>query len=116
MSQPDPADPLTAPLPADAPSFSAPWQAQAFAMTVALQRAGLFAWPEWAAVLSRELQGGAVDGSDYHDRWLAALERMLHARGLAPADEVAALAESWQRAAHATPHGRPIRLENDPGN
>ena len=114
MNQSDLTDPLTAPLPADAPTFTAPWQAQAFAMTVALHRAGLFTWPEWTAVFSQELKDGAVDGSDYHDRWLAALERLLHMRGLALADDVAALADACQRAAHATPHGQPILLENDP--
>ena len=29
-------------------------------------------------------------------------------------DDVDRLAEAWQRAAHATPHGKPILLENDP--
>ena len=109
-----PPDPLAGPLPPDAPGFAAPWQAQAFALTVALSEAGLFTWPEWTAVFSEALKGGAADGSDYHDRWLGALERILQARGLATPDEVTALAEAWQRAAHATPHGQPILLANDP--
>ena len=110
-----PSDPLiTAPLPPDAPAFAAPWQAQAFALTVALHGAGLFTWPDWAAVFSEELKGSAMDGSDYHDRWLRALERLLQSRGLATPDEVTSLAEAWQRAAHATPHGQPVLLDNDP--
>jgi hypothetical protein len=30
------------------PVFSAPWEAQAFAMVLALHERGLFTWPEWA--------------------------------------------------------------------
>jgi hypothetical protein len=30
------------------PVFSAPWEAQAFAMTLALYERGIFTWPEWA--------------------------------------------------------------------
>ena len=32
--------------------FAEPWQAEAFAMTVALHERGLFSWGEWAAALS----------------------------------------------------------------
>ena len=28
--------------------------------------------------------------------------------------DVDAVAAAWERAAHATPHGKPILLENDP--
>ena len=94
--------------------FDAPWQAQAFALTLALHQARVFTWPEWAATLGEALQGGAPDGSDYYNRWLVALERLLAAKGQARPDQVADLAAAWQRAAHATPHGSPIRLENDP--
>ena len=56
----------------------------------------------------------AADGHDYYDRWLAALEKLLVAKGVAQTPEVDALAAAWERAAHATPHGKPILLENDP--
>lgn len=92
--------------------FAAPWQAQAFAMTVALHQAGLFTWSEWAATLGRMLQGAAADGSDYYDRWLLALEALLAEKGQAAPAEIDALADLWTRAALATPHGQPIRLEN----
>lgn len=97
--------------------FDAPWQAQAFALTVHLNERGLFTWSEWAQVLSAELHGGhaAEDGKDYYSHWLKALETLLAAKGVADAPAVSALADAWQRAAHATPHGKPIRLENDPG-
>lgn len=101
---------------ADGPVFSAPWQAQAFAMVVALHERGLFTWEEWAQTLSAEVKApdAAQDGSDYYERWLKALERMLAAKGVAGGMEVDDLTEAWHRAARATPHGRPILLENDP--
>jgi hypothetical protein len=56
----------------------------------------------------------AADGSDYYDCWLRALEKLLAAKGIAPPSDVDRLAGAWHRAAHATPHGKPIVLENDP--
>ena len=35
--------------------FAEPWQATAFALTVALHERGLFSWPEWAATLGRHI-------------------------------------------------------------
>ena len=85
-------------------------------MTVHLHERGLFAWSEWAGRLSAELHkpGRAVDGSDYFDCWVAALSDLLVTKGIASADKIADLQRSWQRAAEATPHGKPIVLENDP--
>ncbi|TIT19942.1 MAG: nitrile hydratase accessory protein [Mesorhizobium sp.] len=100
----------------DAPVFAEPWQAEAFAMTVALHDKGLFSWSEWADALSAEVKkpGAASDGHDYYEHWLAALENLLSAKGVAGKGDVDALAAAWERAAHATPHGKPILLENDP--
>jgi nitrile hydratase accessory protein len=98
------------------PVFPEPWAAEAFAMTVHLHERGLFAWSEWAESLSGELHkpGRAEDGGDYFNCWVAALSSILVIRGVADADTIAALQQSWQRAAEATPHGKPIVLENDP--
>jgi nitrile hydratase accessory protein len=105
------------PADADAPIFAEPWQAQAFAMTVALRDNGLFSWNEWAQALSAEVRRpeAASDGHDYYEHWLAALETLLASKGLAAKADVDAMAGAWERAAHATPHGKPILLENDPG-
>lgn len=102
----------------DEPVFAEPWEAQAFALAVALNAKGLFTWPEWAAALSAELKGPGVrdDGGDYYRHWLAALEKLVAEKGVAGHDEVDAMAQAWHRAARATPHGRPILLENDPGH
>ena len=98
------------------PVFEAPWQAEAFAIVIALHENGLFSWDEWAQALSRQLKrpGALEDASDYYHCWLAALESLIARKNVAGASEVDALAAAWQRAAHATPHGQPIRLENDP--
>jgi nitrile hydratase accessory protein len=102
--------------PAEPSVFAEPWQAQAYAMTLALHERGLFSWSEWAVALSVEVHrpGVAEDGSDYYDCWLRALEALLSAKGIAKPRDVDALAQAWERAAHATPHGKPILLENDP--
>ncbi|EJZ18151.1 hypothetical protein RCCGEPOP_27079 [Rhizobium sp. Pop5] len=98
------------------PVFPEPWAAEAFAMTVHLHEKGLFSWGEWAETLSRQLHqpGRAEDGSDYFDCWVAALSELLVSRGVADAGAILDLQKSWQRAAEATPHGRPIELANDP--
>ncbi|QFY60543.1 nitrile hydratase accessory protein [Rhizobium grahamii] len=98
------------------PVFPEPWAAEAFAMTVHLHERGLFTWSEWAETLSRELHqpGRAEDGSDYFDCWVSALSAILVLRGVADADMILDLQKSWQRAAEATPHGKPIELANDP--
>jgi nitrile hydratase accessory protein len=98
------------------PVFPEPWAAEAFAITVHLHERGLFTWNEWAETLSRELHkpGRAEDGSDYFDCWVAALSTILVKLGVADADIILDLQKSWQRAAEATPHGKPIELANDP--
>lgn len=110
MSAPEPRLPPGA----DEPVFAEPWQAQAFAMTVSLHAAGLFTWDEWAEALSRELKSESADGHDYYDHWLAALELLIRTKGVADIEQIEALTAAWHRAAEATPHGKPILLENDP--
>lgn len=100
---------------ADAP-FREPWEAQAFALVVALQDRGVLAAAEWAEALGAEVgkPGAAADGRDYYLHWLAALEKLLAAKGLTSASSIDDLAAAWRRAAQATPHGKPVMLENDP--
>ncbi|APO75322.1 nitrile hydratase accessory protein [Rhizobium etli 8C-3] len=98
------------------PVFPEPWAAAAFAMTVHLHERGLFTWREWAKMLSAELHrpGRAVNGSDYFECWVAALSSLLVNKGIADVGAILLLQKSWQRAAQATPHGKPIELSNDP--
>ena len=108
-------------IPCDAggPVFREPWEAQAFAMAVALHQAGLFTWSEWAEHLAAEVrraqQAGDPDtGDTYYSHWLAALETLVVAKGAASAGQLAERRDAWDRAARATPHGQPILLDNDP--
>jgi nitrile hydratase accessory protein len=104
---------------AEGPVFREPWEAQAFAMAVALHQKGAFTWTEWAAALAVEIKaaqaGGDPDtGETYYQHWLAALEKLVASKALTSAAELATRRDQWDRAAHATQHGQPIELENDP--
>ncbi len=97
------------------PVFREPWEAQAFAMTLALYRRGLFSWPEWAATLADEIKSaqGAGDpdtGETYYAHWLAALERLVAEKGIADPASLERYRDAWDRAADRTPHGAPIEL------
>lgn len=104
---------MTAPEPS---RFDEPWQAQIFALTVALSEAGQFTWPDWTrafgATLARHGGARALDGgADYYNAWLETLETLLAASGAAPAAEAAAVKAAWTRAYLATPHGQPVVLD-----
>lgn len=122
MSQPDPqpaaeriAELPKLPRDEGGPVFAEPWQAQAFALAVRLSEEGHFTWKEWAATLAAELKAAADrgepdDGSRYYDHWLAALERLVTARGLTDPAALAARKEAWAEAYRHTPHGKPVEL------
>jgi len=99
----------------EGPVFSAPWEAQAFAMTLSLHARGVFTWREWAAALAAEFAAAAArgepdDGSHYYEHWLAALEKLVAARRLVAGPELERRVGEWDAAARATPHGKPIEL------
>ena len=99
----------------EGPAFKAPWEAQAFAMTLTLHTRGVFTWREWADALAAELAAAAArgepdDGSHYYEHWLAALEKLATAKKLVAAQELERRAGEWDAAARATPHGKPIEL------
>ena len=76
----------------DEPVFDEPWQARIFAIVRAMHQDGRYAWREFQLLLIDEIGSrGAEDGSDYYERWLAAAERLVIARGMSRADELAAL-------------------------
>jgi nitrile hydratase accessory protein len=108
-------------IPRDAagPVFREPWEAQAFAMAVALHQRGVFTWTEWAAALAIEIKvaqaaGDPDAGDTYYRHWLAALEKLVAVKTLASGAELETRRAQWDRAARATPHGQPIELRNDP--
>lgn len=97
------------------PVFAEPWQAQAFALAVKLSAADYFTWKEWAAALAAELEAAADrgepdDGSRYYEHWLAALERLVTAKGLTDGASLAERKEAWADAYRHTPHGKPVEL------
>ena len=97
------------------PVFAEPWQAQAFALAVKLSEQGHFTWKEWAAALAAELKsaadrGEADDGSRYYEHWLAALERLVAAKGLSDPASMLERKEAWADAYRHTPHGKPVEL------
>jgi nitrile hydratase accessory protein len=99
------------------PVFAEPWQAQAFALAVKLSEQGHFTWKEWAASLAEELQAAAGrgepdDGSRYYEHWLAALERLVTAKGLTDRAALVTRKEAWADAYRATPHGTPVELQS----
>jgi nitrile hydratase accessory protein len=112
---------FTAPgIPHDAacPVFREPWEAQAFAMTLALHERGLFTWKEWADALAIEIgraqAGGDPDtGETYYQHWLAALEQLVAQKGVATRDTLTRYRDAWDRACERTPHGMPIELKRD---
>ena len=102
----------------EGPVFREPWEAQAFAMTLALHQRGLFTWPQWAATLAEEIKraqaaGDPDTGETYYRHWLAALERLVAEKGVATPETLARYHDAWDRAADRTPHGQPIELRPD---
>ena len=107
-------------LPRDAagPVFREPWEAQAFAMALALHERGLFTWSEWAATLSDEIKraqaaGDPDTGDTYYRHWLNALERLVAEKNIAGSAALARYRAAWAHATARTPHGAPIVLADE---
>jgi nitrile hydratase accessory protein len=99
----------------DGPVFREPWEAQAFAMALALHERGVFSWKEWADALAAEIKraqaaGDPDTGETYYQHWLAALEKLIADKGVATQDTMHRYRDAWDRACDRTPHGQPIEL------
>jgi nitrile hydratase accessory protein len=97
------------------PVFREPWEAQAFAMALALHERGMFTWSEWAAILADEIRraqrnGDPDTGETYYRHWVAALERIISEKGVTDPVSLARTRDAWGRAADRTPHGVAIEL------
>lgn len=102
----------------DGPVFREPWEAQAFAIALSLHERGLFTWKEWAAALADEIKiaqanGDPDTGTTYYRHWLATLEKMVAAKGVATIETQHRYRDAWDHAADRTPHGAPIVLRPD---
>src|SRR3954464_8859561 len=103
---------------AEGPVFREPWEAQAFAMTLALHERGLFSWTEWAATLGEEIKraqaaGDPDTGETYYTHWLNALERLVEQKGVTDPATLKRYQDAWDRACDRTPHGAPIELRKE---
>lgn len=97
------------------PVFNEPWEAQAFALVLALHEKDLFSWQEWAAVLCEQIALAQADGdpdlgNTYYQHWLAALETISQKKNLSNEDELTTRKSQWHAAYLNTPHGKPIEL------
>jgi nitrile hydratase accessory protein len=82
--------------------FAHEWERTAFGVALALSRDGHFEWEDFrqqliAAIGAWEDRHGICGESwNYYDQWLAALEAVVVASGLASPDEIAARAAAAQ--------------------
>jgi len=118
ITHPEAADMPGIPRDEGGPVFREPWEAQAFALAVALNERRLFTWSEWAAALGEEIKraqaAGDPDlGNTYYRHWLAALESILGQKGIASAAILERYRDAWDHAADRTPHGSPIELRQE---
>jgi nitrile hydratase accessory protein len=98
------------------PAFSEPWQAEAFALTMQLSRAGIFAWSEWVDTFSEEIRNSPqspdenVNGA-YYRQGMQALEKIAYRYGLLSHDEIQDYQEHWRRSYYHTEHGKPVKFD-----
>ena len=101
---------------APTPAFEEPWHAQVFAITVALNEAGVFQWTDWASRfgatlkqhgLNRDLNGG----SDYFQAWIETLEDFLADQKIALPYDLEVLKSAWTQAYLQTQHGQPVKIQ-----
>ena len=101
---------------AEGPVFREPWEAQAFALAVSLHERGAFTWTEWATTLGEEIKKAQVagdpdTGESFYHHWLNTLERIVAAKGLTDAQQLARTRDAWEHACERTSHGTPIELK-----
>lgn len=122
MSQPDvtaPDNPIilpNQPHDSDGPVFREPWEAQAFAMAVSLQKSGLFTWEKWTQTIGALIaadENPDTTGERYYHYWLNALEQLVAANTPISSELLETRKNAWDRAARATPHGEVIKLGRD---
>jgi len=93
--------------------FTAPWQAQAFALVVRLHENGVMSWPQWTQALARELQR-SPEPNDYYGSWLSALESLLIGLDIVDERSLVGWRQAWQQAFRDTPHGHAIPAPKGP--
>jgi nitrile hydratase accessory protein len=80
-------------------TFAEPWEARAFALALDLAERGAFQWEDFRQRLIAEIARADAEAAqgqtapDYYECWLAALETLLTADGLASPAEIDRYAE-----------------------
>jgi len=98
------------------PTFSKPWEADTFAMLVALEKRGFFSWSEWGDVLGAEIKAATDEqdtGENYYAHVLAALEKILTQKNIISGKLLKQYKTGWDRVVTRTPHGEPLELTDD---
>ena len=93
---------------ADDVTFSAPWEARAFAMAVRMSESGLFTWDEFRAHLIEEIgkadkvraHGWVEPGDGYYTYFLRALEELLLDKGIVDSAALEAAMREISSAGH----------------
>jgi nitrile hydratase accessory protein len=103
----------------DEPAFAEAWHAEVHALTTSLIDGGAFSRGEWtealaAAIAAAQAAGDPDLGDTYYEHWLAALESLCAAKGLALGGAVDQRAAEWRQAYLHTPHGQPVELHPAP--
>jgi nitrile hydratase accessory protein len=89
-------------------TFSAPWEARAFAMAVRLSESGICTWDEFRAHLILEIgkgdkvraHGWTEDGAGYYTYFLRALENLLREKNLIDASSLESAMRAITEAGH----------------
>jgi nitrile hydratase accessory protein len=70
--------------------FTAPWEARAFGLAVALNEGGVYAWSEFSQELAAETASAEQNGvpSSYYERWLEALENLVITKSVVTRQEL----------------------------
>lgn len=71
------------PDPAERPAFHADWEARVFALNSVLLRRGVYNLDEFRDAIERMPPRDYL-ASSYYERWLAAIETLLHEKGALP--------------------------------
>jgi nitrile hydratase accessory protein len=93
--------------------FSAPWEAQAFALAVGLSDQGVFEWREFSTALGAEIKAAETSGREagYYLLWLAALEKLLAGKGVVSPVVLAAREAAVKEASLVPAHKVPSAVQ-----
>lgn len=101
----------------DGPGFREPWEAEAVALSIALQESGRISAAEWsdalgAAIKDARAAGDPDDGTTYYTHVVTALETLVGAKGLLEETLLQRRRDDWRKAYLNTPHGHPVKLHD----